>query len=294
MTDTPESFVEGLKDFFPWSREKVVEMPFSMAIFGYMMQELNVPDLIQWGTDSLVWHYTNASGLLGILKSHRLWCTKSDYLNDPTEGRYTLDRAQSIMNKTVADGARLDFLAQLREQLDRPDESGQYVACFCRDGDQLGQWRGYGNYGAGYSIGFDLKLLVPHIQIGWLLDMSYDEEHLDRTLSEILQVYYESLDHGTNARHLDDLSKWCASAIKLASRSFKHPSYKQEQEVRLLLERDNSYTKERKNTFPGTGPVNYRVRGDEVVPYVETALQFTDRPEFVDRLPISQIVVGPG
>jgi hypothetical protein len=33
----------------------------------------------------LLYHYTDAGGLMGILESQRLWASNAAYLNDPTE-----------------------------------------------------------------------------------------------------------------------------------------------------------------------------------------------------------------
>jgi len=36
----------------------------------------------------LLYHYTDGTGLLGMLKTHRLWATNRRFLNDPTETNY--------------------------------------------------------------------------------------------------------------------------------------------------------------------------------------------------------------
>jgi hypothetical protein len=38
-----------------------------------------------------VWHYTNAAGLLGILRSNVLWATDAFFLNDAAEVTYGID-----------------------------------------------------------------------------------------------------------------------------------------------------------------------------------------------------------
>jgi len=36
----------------------------------------------------MLWHYTDASGLMGIVEHERLWATQTSFLNDSTELEY--------------------------------------------------------------------------------------------------------------------------------------------------------------------------------------------------------------
>ena len=50
-----------------------------------------------------VFHYTNIAGLLGILRTGRMWATHYQYLNDASEGRYTYDLAKDLIAEQGAE-----------------------------------------------------------------------------------------------------------------------------------------------------------------------------------------------
>jgi hypothetical protein len=136
---------------------------------------------------TLVWHYTTAGGLLGILnraaaqKQNELlkspWdildsaftmrFTDALYLNDPLELRYGREKLADLLQARstgLNDEDRQEMAAVLewlRADASAIPDAGQlaggtYVACFSTQADSLSQWRGYAP-GRGYSIGFDLE-----------------------------------------------------------------------------------------------------------------------------------------
>jgi hypothetical protein len=63
---------------------------------------LTLPVLSAWRADSmddhpvppLLYHYTDATGLLGIVQSRAIWATHIRYLNDAQEFDYAADLAR--------------------------------------------------------------------------------------------------------------------------------------------------------------------------------------------------------
>ncbi len=107
----------------------------------------------------ILYHYTDTPGLMGIFSSSQLWATDAMYTNDRTEVLHSL-----VMLRLVLDELGLDRMADLAvdTMLIAAEEFYTVVqvlaVSFCKDGDLLSQWRGYGQAG-GYSIGFDSKVL---------------------------------------------------------------------------------------------------------------------------------------
>ncbi|HEY0170096.1 MAG TPA: DUF2971 domain-containing protein [Pyrinomonadaceae bacterium] len=105
----------------------------------------------------VLYHYTNAEGLIGILGRKQIWASNVCFLNDARElihGRMLVEKVIEEGLETHPTGKAHDFLADCRERV----RSGRleldvYAACFCTDGDLLSQWRGYGSMGDGYSLG---------------------------------------------------------------------------------------------------------------------------------------------
>lgn len=127
---------------------------------------------------SLLHHYTTADGLLGLLKSKRLWATHAAFLNDPSELRYAAQLIGEVLEEAIpldekeAEGGFLSrFVTTLLKGQSAKawiselvsasrDRAEVYLACFCQNGDLLSQWRGYGGAGDGYSVGFAGRLIA--------------------------------------------------------------------------------------------------------------------------------------
>jgi len=145
-----------------------------------------MPDTIV-DTYPILWHYTTAAGLDGILKSQQLWATDFRYLNDDEELRGFFDRKlPCLLYKGIDEGiCKIAHLPRYQEMLKaaggadiiRKDlfqalhdsmtnvtlKLNVYVTSFCYSTPDaaleeglLSQWRGYGHDG-GYAIIFDTK-----------------------------------------------------------------------------------------------------------------------------------------
>jgi hypothetical protein len=133
-----------------------------------MSQDPNIRGLVQrWfalhrDPPTLLYHYTNAAGLFGMLKSKKMWATNSRFLNDPTEMEYAIQLVWAVAQTELAGrGSQIKRLKQaIFDRLQRYQrESRVHVACLCAEGDLLSQWRGYGAVGGGYSLGIVAKYL---------------------------------------------------------------------------------------------------------------------------------------
>ena len=126
----------------------------------------------------LLWHYTDAAGLLGIVEKSQIWLTHVDFLNDSQEYRIARDLLHEVLAEIGSDTQEQDLVrrfaqvALARLQIhDRQDERfpfGAYVASFSTLDDDLSQWRAYGRSGAKFSIGFSKESLMQ-----WAEQLSY-------------------------------------------------------------------------------------------------------------------------
>lgn len=221
----------------------------------------------------IVYHYTNATGLLGIISSGSLWASDVTFLNDSNELAYAAAKLQQILSdeahivelyqrersgylrKYPSVIEELRSLEKRRDEWTRhrrpEDETGAlkalhsiirdlrhmiapagspplyvYVTCFCKDGDLLSQWRGYGGVG-GYAVGFCSEALrerVKEYPMGRFDRVCYGFDHAvhwDR------QLFPEYLHSGITL--LGDY----LNALAM----IKNPSFKEEQEWRLMIPR---------------------------------------------------------
>lgn len=124
-------------------------------------------------SSDLVWHYTNAEGLEGILQQGRVELKASSVscMNDTTEvifGRSSLKGAAlAVMER--GDGAAR---SAARRVLDVFEQAGgvrkgpwldAFVVSFSKKGDQLSEWEVYAGR-AGYAIGFELEAVKRFVE----------------------------------------------------------------------------------------------------------------------------------
>lgn len=110
-----------------------------------------------------VYHYTDAKGLIGILSEGRLWATDIRYLNDSSELRHAEEIQRQVIDEIVStspDGSLQRKLSAKAYHGMHLQTHNPYVVCFCEEDDLLTQWKTYGSWGSGFSVGFDRRKLT--------------------------------------------------------------------------------------------------------------------------------------
>ncbi|MTD16960.1 hypothetical protein GIS00_23780 [Nakamurella sp. YIM 132087] len=106
----------------------------------------------------LVWHYTDAGGLLSILSGHQLWATSSRFLNDSGEVALGGRRLVEEVRRRSGENA---FFRWLHGALESPGRHPArpspefFVLSAALDWDLLAVWRNYGGRGESYALGLD-------------------------------------------------------------------------------------------------------------------------------------------
>jgi len=252
---------------------------------------------------SPLYHYTDANGLKGIIENEEIWFTSYEYLNDPGEISYGMAVATKLL-KEIGDSSNprvkmfCDMVIDFFSHENMKTAFGIFIASFSKDGDDLGQWRGYGDNGRGYSLG-----LAPHLFHATegvkpnptdnfvVLPVVYGEKdgralHMP-AIEKALHVVGDITVREANAMQdvavgmpfFDAMAKaLIASELLLNSMMIKHDAYKNEQEVRLVM------IGERKTLAPH---ISTRTRRGDIVPFIKS--------EFPIRTggSIAEIVVGP-
>ncbi len=247
-----------------------------------------------------LFHYTSASGVIGILLYRNIWATSVDCLNDVTEGSYARELLlqhvqQRLEDPRVASDHTKEALAlrkfhqELQQELRGAlGDQGGFVACFCGSGDLLSQWRGYGG-AAGFALGFSASGLenapTPAVLDRVVYDSREQQELIQFAFGRV-EAHLRALaaENPPDGTLIDDaldvaLAYWffCSRALL----SFKHPAFAEESEWRLTLNRFDV----------AASNLEYRffARGGGVVPYVALDLA-KDR----DSMPLETVVLGPG
>lgn len=242
----------------------------------------------------LLYHYTDAKGLYGILKSKTLWASSYQFLNDATEFEYAFDLIKDVYpqedsNPSIGPMSDFRIAENIRKERYNYISDCLFVVSFSEKDDLLGQWRAYAGPYSGYSLGFRSSKLDAH-KNAKLVACNYDKgkqledikdliEKLSAVIRESFELPPESGEQ--NRRNSFDklISQRLDASKKMLSiaKSFKHSSFKDEKEWRLVF-----------GPLPeDSEEICYRLTKLTVTPYAE--IDFSS-----DGLPIERIVVGPG
>lgn len=239
----------------------------------------------------LVYHYTNADGLIGIVNSKQLWATKIQYLDDKSELIHAFSVTESIIHRIKRE-TNNDHIKKLLERIpadfERVEHVNVFVFSFSYVPDLLSQWRAYCPDG-GYALGFDPRVLekLAAGQGFKFVKCVYNEKEqksiVEHILKDYLSSFQEKLKTAKNEEEKDrlikDSSLQAVEILTSVSPKFKHPSFMEEQEFRLVSELKASTEK----------AINCRNKQNLVIPYYEFALE-NDEIQFK----VEQIVIGPG
>lgn len=218
-----------------------------------------------------LFHYTDVGAVFSILKYETLWATDVRFLNDSEE----MHNGISILVDYIKHQAqnfpeRHEFFTSAVEYVERGlagkagygiERRPVYVCSFSRAEDLLSQWRAYGSY----AIEFEVDD-IPHN----LLDCVYDG---DEKISQASTTALQSLMVISNDLRLNDGMLGAegvesfSDLVELAA-TFKHSSFSEEQEVRIIVGHDID------PEIEDGLDINFRSRGDVLIPYVKLNVPF--------------------
>lgn len=257
--------------------------PFTDVVKKWSMDAITVrPSSIK----DVLYHYTDAAGLFGMLNSGEIWLTDYRFLNDKAEFSHALtivDSAKKTM--TTTKGLNKAFLPVLKNA-GLPDLRGSDGALFSlsEEKDDLSQWRGYAKDGMGFTIGFDGAAIHNRADAsdsGFVFaKVNYDNADEELTYGKILNAIYSifQVKIKESPESHDDLIGFAIEAFDYIclNRALlsKHASFKAENEWRMVTYMDEA------------DDVSIRVSGRNLIPY--SALKLGG------LLPIKEIGIGPG
>lgn len=237
----------------------------------------------------VVYHYTSLEALHGIVKQGVLWASDASHLNDRAELRYALENMRFLMSNCRHLGSNQQPL----DAIFRPGLARQFVACFSKARDQLSQWRAYGKR-IGVSIAFDRSHLGYALsgRRGEAFDCRYLKSPEFEILRQELDAILQSLRNAgalNEKGELVDMSiqnELTQKVIKIAT-YIKHPSFAEEQEVRLAFPSDQAFES-----------IQFRSSQESLVPFLEVdidgrRLGMKSRRRYANNLGMLEIIVWP-
>lgn len=204
-----------------------------------------------------------------------------------------------------------------------------FIACFCEKDDLLSQWRGYVPGLLGVALGLDVAAAVRHGNLppGTILrKVIYSKEEQKRLIEEKAAPWLEAMEAAFESREeswlpgeLRDMPWSLRDELTEYQLRFKHTSFQEEQEWRLITlvdvwahlsevdrRRNVQRSSNSQNLFgvyrfnPGPEPsdddgleIKFRPSNLGMIPYFEMPLKL-NIGVFSGRLPLQQVMQGPG
>jgi Protein of unknown function (DUF2971) len=242
---------------------------------------------------TLLYHYTDQNGLLGIVKSKEVWATHHQCLNDIQEYLHAKGLIRTEINKRcgAANSDSRLLLDAMRSTLDGPgnEDVNLYVASFSADGDSLSQWRAYGGQTAGFALGFwaDRIVLPDDFSVAPCIYKPEKQcEVVEAIVAEVLESRLAQMPtvgsaNAELAAKVDLLGKLHRFAL-----IFKDEKFQEEKEWRII----SRVLMDFKPAFPveEENKLDFRQGKSMLIPYRRVPLK-DDRNSF----PLHEVVVGP-
>jgi hypothetical protein len=236
-----------------------------------------------------IYHYTSTEGLIGILSTGKMWFTDILYMNDSSELTYAMELIYSVLEKTTKQYENEIFSEVLENVWNFSDDFlNIYVLCFTEDRDLLSQWRAYGASGNGYAIGFDAEISNHWFSLSKVQYIPENQKLIVKeVIDEVYNVFNEELNNLVDLQYKEFLIHQAAYTLDELlfniALQFKHPSFAEEKEWRLVYFDEHNEIDER---------LNFRCSSGKLIPFINLSLTTNCDDEFC-KLPINKIVYGP-
>lgn len=255
---------------------------FLISIGSYHMDLVFTPQSKLSQGDFSLYHYTDLSGFMGIVKNHDLWLSHSLYSNDAEEMVHGSTVVKNVIEKALTNKAYDEvYLQELSKLTSTPE--GVYICCFCEKDNLLSQWRGYAAYGSGVSLKFGPNEFTavsgPDNQHGLLRfwRVFYKPDTQTKIIESALSHYSPAMNIGQGPQ---ELARQAADAVRFFIPTFKNMDFEEEDEWRLIFTPAPTI-----NVQP-----QFRIGRNMLVPYYSLReLIGTVLP----RLPLQGVCVGP-
>ncbi|QHF24216.1 DUF2971 domain-containing protein [Rathayibacter sp. VKM Ac-2804] len=230
----------------------------------------------------MLWHYTDATAAVSMIRNKEFWASHVRHMNDTGEMQQFADRIAQALRVQVKLPINSEIVESIERAIDGFEswlEVNYFVVSFSQEPDSLSQWRGYGGTGQGYALGF-AKSMLTDIN-GWrLVECAYVDEVARDFAAEIVNDGLRAVRAGGFEYEIPEGRVWQAiypRAITEAP-SVKDQAFREEREWRLVG-----------GPFPG-GSVEVRAGRRGMLPYVKLPWKVDGEGQYDLR----EIVAGPG
>jgi len=246
-----------------------------------------------------LYHYTDASGFLGIVKNHSLWATNALFLNDAEEIKYGISIFLAVIDSmrksrgASPNSRELTFFEIVDHWPQWMSDATTYVCCLSAAGNQLSQWRAYSGQGTGYSIVFPTSKMNLSAQSNpddmtssqgpsVLVKVIYEREQQFKLVEMAVKIFLDYIGRLSQPEwDRQDMTLFEPFYYRMESllTGMKRHSFSEEEEWRLVHRISSLFSDPPKCLFRTS-------RSGMLLPYC--SMVAAD-----DLLPIARVIVGP-
>lgn len=188
----------------------------------------------RYGGD-ILYHYTDFQAVDGILRQAQLRVNNVLRMNDSAEMRHFMSRlCSAITERLEREGDRVheeQIRALFREEMKK--EYSAFAACFSFHRDDAAQWERYGNRGRGVCIAFRRDYLQRMAKGALSLQAVFYQNNM--TGHPMVEEFCRLIRRGGPLSGEDPELRRVMCEAWACSVSFKHPSFRSEYEMRLVV-----------------------------------------------------------
>lgn len=226
------------------------------------------------------YHYTSPVGLKGILEKPSLRFTDYRFLNDRSEKIYAFKLFVQCM-KEEENFLKSNFydtiLSRICEGNNKYEaynktinnlfERNYYVASFSNNDNSLSMWGYYTKTAnkTGYCIKFNNKELISTLSNRSFnyYQVNYNKEEQKNEFKKYIHIFNEAWDDSKSDIYLNWVQGLLLDLIDLTSLRFKHPSFSNEEEFRIVYRIDSQ------DKIKNEGLLKFRESNGIMIPYLE-------------------------
>lgn len=277
-----------------------------------------------------LWHYTSADGLMGIVrdkpgehKKLHFWFSRSDCLNDTSEGTHILSLFREVCSELHKKNDISQPFYEAIKDVEIPDSQfinypippsegfihesvldvapcHAYICSFSMKEDSLDMWRYYSKGNGGYALKCYAGLFADREEYEFSdfeadamfcsirsYKVIYDNEEKKRILRSIITDTHSAY---SNAEDKEDdkceaANAFIQRALQIFQFQFKHECYSSEQEYRFVIFVPYVKPEMLQNELPS---IRFRNSNGALIPYIDLTL--CDGDTFLEEVKISPYI----
>lgn len=242
-------------------------------------------------------HYTSQTGLMGIISSEKIWATNIKFLNDEQECQHAIGLIKEIVTTTTSKlppehpshTVYKEYVSELEDGLDLIDDyltKHVFTFSLSQEEDLLSQWRGYCPEDNGFCLVFNIEEIFKQIKSEFdknekhrfddvhLIACIYKKEDKEKRIKEVLNRYWSRYSSASDKTDKESILTDLLLEIQLFASYFKHPSFSEEKEKRLIVI----------SNYDVASDIMFREGRFSLIPYIELP---------ISRRSINRICIGP-